>query len=182
MFHKKITHLFAVSLFVFGNVTVSQAADSCLGGVSTGFKLSGAVTKSKSFTPTDLAKYQTSKMTVTYFSGKDGLVTKTFIGVPLLDLINEAVVKVDSTHKNDILRKYLVATSTDCYQTVISMAEIQPNFGGQQAMVAFETVDATGAVAPLDDTEGEVKLIMPDDKAGGRNMFHLNSIVVRSAP
>jgi hypothetical protein len=181
MFYKKLTYLVTLFFLIVGSVAISQAADTCLGGVSTGFKLSGAVTKSKSFTPTDLAKYQTSKMTVTYFSGKDGLVTKTFIGVPLLDLLNEAVVKTDSTRKNDILRKYLVVSATDCYQVIVSLAEIQPSFGGQQAMVAFETVDATGAVVPLDDTEGEVKLIMPGDKAGGRNMFHLNSIVVRSA-
>ncbi len=167
---------------VVTSTTTTTTSSSCLGGVSTGFKLSGAITHSKTFTPTVLSKYQTSKMTVSYYSGKDGLVTKTFIGVPLIDLLNEAVVVTDSTRKNDALRKYLVATATDCYQVIIALAEIQPATGGQQAMVAFETVDETGTIQPLDDTEGEVKLIMPGDKTGGRDMFHLNSIVVRSAP
>lgn len=178
MFYKKLTSLIAFIFLTVAMVTISQAADSCLGGASTSFKISGAVTKSKSFTPTSLDKYQTSKMTVTYFSGKDGLVTKTFIGVPLLDLINEAVVKVDSTRKNDTLRKYLVVTATDCYQIIVALAEIQPSFGGEQAMVAFETIDETGEIVPLDD----IRLIMPSDKAGGRNVSNMNSIVVRSAP
>jgi len=171
-----------IFIFIIGYAPLSQAASSCLGGVSSGFKLSGAVTHPKSFTPTSLGQYQTSKMTVTYFSGSAGLVTKTFIGVPLYDLISEAGVITDSTRKNDMLRKYLVINATDCYQVIVAVAEIQPSFGGQQAMVAFETVDETGAVVPLDDTEGAVKLVMPGDKAGGRNVFHLSSIVVRSAP
>jgi hypothetical protein len=162
--------------------SLTQAADSCLGGASTGFKLGGAVTTPKFFTPAKLKLYQTSKMTVTYFTGNAGLVTKTFVGVPLYDLINEAAVITDSTRKNDMLRKYLVATATDCYQVIVALAEILPSTVGEQAMVAFATVDATGAEIPLDDTEGSVKLVMPNDKAGGRYVFHLNSIVVRSAP
>jgi hypothetical protein len=161
---------------------LSQAASSCLGGASTGFKLAGAVTTPKSFTPDSLAHYQTSKMTVTYFSGSAGLVTKTFVGVPLYDLVTEAAVITDSTRKNDLLRKYLVINATDCYQVIVALAEILPATGGQQAMVAFATVDATGAIVPLDATEGAVKLVMPGDKTGGRDVFHLSSIIVRSAP
>lgn len=175
----QILNTFALALaLTAGASTISYAADSCLGGASTGFKLSGVVNKAKSFTPESLAKYQTSKMTMTYFSGKDGLVTKTFIGVPLLDLLNEAIVKTDSTRKNDILRKYLAVTATDCYQVVVALAELLPNFGGEQAMVAFQTVDETGEIAPLED----IRLIIPSDKAGGRNVSNMNNIVVRSAP
>jgi len=171
-----------VLILTLGFSPLGLAVPTCLGGPSTGFKLGGAVNNPKSFTPAILAEYKTSKMTVTYFSGAAGLVTKTFIGVPLYDLVTEAVVKTDSTRKNDILRKYLVANATDCYQAVVAVAEILPSFGGEQAMVAFATVDATGTIVPLDDTEGAVKLVMPGDKAGGRHIFHLNSILVRSAP
>lgn len=175
---RKLTLAF---IFMIGYTPLTQATSSCLGGVSSGFKLSGSVTHPKTFTPTSLSQYRTSQMTVSYFSGSAGLVTKTYIGVPLYDLINEAGVVIDPTHKNDILRKYLVINATDCYQVIVALAEIQPSFGGQQALVAFETVDETGAEVPLDDTEGAIKLVMPGDKAGGRNVFHLNSIVVRSA-
>lgn len=178
--------IFRQTTFIFilmiGYAVSSQAAPSCLGGASSGFRLGGAVNHPKLFTPARLSHYQTSKMTVTYYSGSAGLVTKTFIGVPLYDLINEAGVITDSTRKNDMLRKYLAINATDCYQVIVALAEILPGTGGQQAMVAFETVDETGAILPLDDTEGAVKLVMPGDKTGGRDVFHLNGIVVRSAP
>ncbi|MDO9106872.1 MAG: hypothetical protein Q7U57_18170 [Methylovulum sp.] len=180
------THTFrqlaVIFIFLIGYTPFSQAAPSCLGGVSSGFKLGGAVTHPKSFTPASLGQYQASKMTVTYFSDSAGLVTKTFIGVPLYDLISEAAVSTDSTRKNDMLRKYLVINATDCYQVIVALAEILPATGGQQAMVAFATVDESGAILPLDDSEGSVKLVMPGDKTGGRDVFHLSSIVVRSAP
>jgi len=169
-------------LFLMVHASLSQAAPSCLGGASSGVRLAGAVNTPKTFTPETLSGYPTSKMTVSYFSGASGLVTKTFIGVPLYDLITEAGVITDSARKNDMLRKYLQISATDCYETLVAVAEILPSFGGQQAMVAFATVDAAGAVTPLDETEGAVKLVMPGDKAGGRNVFHLNKITVRSAP
>ena len=171
-----------ILIFMTGYASLSQAAPSCLGGASTGFKLNGSVNHPKLYTPTILSQHKTSKMTVTYFSGSAGLVTKTFIGVPLYDLITEAEVISDSTRKNDMLRKYLVINATDCYQVIVAVAEMLPATGGQQAMVAFETVDETGAILPLDDTEGAVKLVMPGDKTGGRDVFHLSSITVRSAP
>ena len=162
--------------------TVAHADTSCLGGPSTKFRLSGAVTTPKTFTPAILAGYRTSTATVSYFSGASGLVTKTFVGVPLYDVINEAGVITDATRKNDLLRKYLAINATDCYQVIVALAEIQPSFGGQQAMVAYAMVDAAGVVQPLDETESALRLVMPGDKAGGRNVFHLNGIVVRSAP
>ncbi|MCX7092168.1 MAG: molybdopterin-dependent oxidoreductase [Methylobacter sp.] len=171
-----------ILIFMAGYASLTQAAPSCLGGASTGFKLNGAVTHPKSFTPTTLSQYKTSKMTVSYFSGSSGLVTKTFIGVPLYDLITEAGVITDSTRKNDMLRKYLVVNATDCYQAIVAAAEILPAGGGQQAMVAFETVDETGAIVPLDDSEGAVRLVMPGDKTGGRYVSNVNTITVRSAP
>jgi len=175
-------HLTLILIFMTGFASLSQAAPNCLGGASPGFKLGGLVNHPKSFTPAILSQYPTSKMTVSYFSGSTGLVTRTFIGVPLYDLITEAGVITDSSRKNDMLRKYLVINATDCYQVIVAAAEIQPSFGGQQAMVAFETVDATGAIVPLDDTEGAVRLVIPGDKAGGRYVSNVSSIVVRSAP
>jgi len=81
-----------------------------------------------------------------------------------------------------MLRKYLVINATDCYQVIVAVAEILPSFGGQQAMVAFGAVDETGAILPLDDTEGAVRLVIPGDKAGGRYVSNVSNIVVRSAP
>ncbi len=39
--------------------------------------------------------------------------------------------------KNDILRKVVVVTGTDCHQTVFSAGELDPSFGGSPIMVAY---------------------------------------------
>lgn len=160
----------------------AQGAPNCLGGASTVFRLVGGVETPKAFTPAKLADYRTTTMTVSFYSGASGLVTKTYVGVPLLDLLNEAVVVTDSARKNDIQRKYLVARATDCYESVVSMAEVLPNFGAQHVLVAYATVDAAGVETPLDDKEGALRLVVPGDKAGGRFVSNLDRITVRSAP
>jgi hypothetical protein len=111
------------------------------------------------------------------FSGSQGLVTKTHIGVLLSDLLNDAEVILDPTHKNDSLRQYLEFTATDCYQVIVALAEILSNFGGEQALIAY----ADGDGNPL-TTEEMARLSMPGDKAGGRNIQNITRIVIRSAP
>jgi hypothetical protein len=170
----------ALALLFAAGLSTVQAADTCQGGPSTGFLLTGEVETSKRFTPETLAEYQASRLTVSYYSGSSGLVTQTYLGVPLLDLINEAVVITNPDQKNDRLRKYLLAHATDCYQAVVALAEILPTFGGQPVMVAYATVDDAGIVTPLDEDEGAVRLIVPGDKAGGRFVSNLMSIGVFS--
>lgn len=174
--------VFFTALLLGLSLVNASANAACSGGASTTFRIGGAVENPKIFDATTLASYQSSKETISYYSGSSGLVTQTYIGVPLYDLLNEAVVKTDPTRKNDILRKYLVVNATDCYQVVVAAAEIQPANGHQLMMVAYATVDATGAVQPLSESEGAFRLIVPGDKAGARFVSNLNRITVRSAP
>ncbi|WKZ19284.1 MAG: molybdopterin-dependent oxidoreductase [Candidatus Jettenia sp. CY-1] len=174
---------FIISLFLLTTsslVEVAQAQeDPCPGGYSKQFRLSGRVENPRKFRLADLQQYpKSSHITVSSYSGSKGLVTKTYIGVPLIDLLNDAVIITDSTRKNDILRKYVAVKATDCYEVVISVAELLSNFGHQQVLVAF----ATGDGQPLDDTEGMARLIVPGDKSGGRFVSNITAIRVRSAP
>jgi DMSO/TMAO reductase YedYZ molybdopterin-dependent catalytic subunit len=132
----------------------------------------------KTFTLESLQQYTPSRVVVSYFSGSQGLVTKTYLGVPLSDLLNEAEARLDSTQKNDSLRQYIVISATDCYEVIVALAEILPNSGGQQVLLAY----ADGEGRPLVDDEGMARLVLPGDKAGGRFITNIVSIVVRSAP
>lgn len=174
---------FIISLFFLitsSRVEVTQAAPNpCLGGFSAEFRLAGKVQNPRKFTLTDLQKYpKSSYITINYYSGKEGSVTRNYIGVPLIDLLNDAVILTDANRKNDILRKYVSVLASDCYEVVISVAELLSNFGHQQVLVAF----ATGDGQPLDDNEGMARLIVPDDKAGGRCVSNITRIQVRSTP
>ena len=127
----------------------------------------------------DLQYRQSSLVTVSFFSGSSGFVTKSYIGVPLIDLLNDAVIITDNAaHRNDILRKYVVVRGTDCYEVIIAVADLLSNFGHQQVLVAFETGDGQ----PLDASEGMARLIVVNDKQGGRLVSNVATTTVRSAP
>jgi hypothetical protein len=128
----------AICLFT----TAAQAGEpSCPGGYSNQFRLSGQVQNPDRFRLIDLQYRPASRLTVSYFSGSSGLVTKTYIGVPLIDLLNDAVIITDPSQKNDILRKYMVVRATDCYEVIVAVAELLSTFSHQQVLVAFETGD-----------------------------------------
>jgi hypothetical protein len=125
----------------------------------------------------ELRSRVSSRVTVSYF-GAGAFTTKSYIGVPLIDLLNEAVVVADPSRKNDILRKYVVVRASDCYESIIAVADLLPNFGHQQVLNAYET----GEGEPLDESEGMARLIIANDKQGGRLVSNVDLIRVRSAP
>lgn len=168
---------FGLLLLATFAMTAPAKAQSCDGGFSDNVRLGGQVENTKVYRLEDLKKLPASRVTVTYFSGAAGLVTKTYTGVPLYDLIQTAVVKLDPARKNDVLRKYVIARATDCYESLISVADMMPNFGAQQVLIAY----ADGDGLPLDETEGMARLIVPGDKQGGRLVSNLRTLFVRSA-
>ena len=169
------TLVLAICLFA----TAARAGEPfCPGGYSNQFRLNGQVQNPDRFRFIDLQYRPSAQLIVSYFSGASGLVTKTYIGVPLIDLLNDAVIIADPSQKNDILRKYVVVRATDCYEVIVAVAELLSTFGHQQVLVAFETGDGQ----PLDATEGMARLVVPGDKAGGRFVSNITTITVRSAP
>lgn len=160
--------------------TADAASGGCPGGYAESFRLAGQVTTPRTFTLADLQARTTAKLNVAFYSGQSGMVSESFIGVPLYNLLTEAGIVVDSGQKNDILRKAIVVTASDCYQVTLALAEILPTFGGQQVIVAFATGDGT----PLGQDEGMARLVVPGDKAGGRYVSNITKILVRqpSAP
>lgn len=171
-----------ISLFFLTTVprvaVVQAQEDPCPGGYADRFRLNGYVENPRTYRLEDLQQDpRASYITASSYSGSQGLVTKTYIGVPLIDLLNDAVIVTDSSRKNDLLRKYVLVRATDCYEVVISLGELMSNFGHQQVLVAF----ATGDGQPLDDTEGMARLIVPGDKSGGRFVSNIVMISVRSA-
>lgn len=166
----------AVALLLAALPWSAAEANSCNGGYYPSVKIGGEVTTAKTYTLADLQAMTTSKLNVAFFSGSAGMQTYSFIGVPLLDLLNEAGVVTNPNQKSDILRKSLVITSSDCYQVVVAMAELLPTFSGQQVMVAF--ADGNGTLLP--SSQGMARLVVPQDKQGGRYASNIVSIMVRS--
>jgi DMSO/TMAO reductase YedYZ molybdopterin-dependent catalytic subunit len=158
---------------------VESDPEACPGGFAPAFRLNGKVANRSTYDFHTLSAFSPTRQQVTYFAGGQGLVTTTYIGVPLADLLTQAVVQVDPAIKNDILRKYVAVTGSDCYEVIVSLAEVLSDFGGDsQVFVAF----ATGTGQPLAANEGMARLVVPGDKKGGRYVSNIVKITVRSAP
>ncbi len=164
---------------LFSNLPLVFAHDPCRlnppisnGGYAPTFVLTGEVETSKTFDLKELEQYAPTKLEVVFGTGK-GLESGDFTGVLLWDLLKDVGIVVDPTRKNDLLRKHLVVTASDGYQTVLSLGEIVPDFGGQPVLVAYER---DGQL--LGNDQGMARLVVPGDKKGGRYVSWITQIAV----
>jgi len=133
------------------------------------FEIAGAVDHPARLTADDLRKLPAVTATVFFHTGRGGN-QATYTGVSLWSLLKTAGVKMTPGVHNDGLHKYIVAKASDGYYAVIALAELDPEYGGQQAFLAYAQDDK-----PLDS----IRLIMPGDKGGGRNVMKIAKIEVR---
>lgn len=99
-----------------------------------------------------------------------------YTGVLLWDVLNQAGILTDEEIKNDILRFYALLTASDGYQVIISLGEIDPGFGNNPYLLAW---DEDGA--PLEGDSGPLRLVVPGDVKGGRYLSGVVSIEVVDA-
>ena len=118
------------------------------------------------------ANYTSQSVDVSYISGKD-TVKASFKGVKLWDILSAAQPNVNADVKNDKLSMYIVATGSDGYQAVIGWGEIDPDFGNQNILVAYEQDGKA-----LDG----LRLVVPADARGGRYVSGLIDLSLRDAP
>ncbi len=145
--------------------------------VPTSFTVPGAVGTPGAYDAAALGALPQSTQAVTYRAGA-GTVSDSFTGPTLWSVLQAAGgITVDPGIKNNVLGKYVAATGTDGYTTVISAGEISPKFGNRQDLVA--TSD-TGGTLPSPD--GFARVVATGDVAGGRYVSNLTSLAVGSAP
>ena len=142
------------------------------GGLSTSLSVTGNVTAPTTFNLASLTAMPATTVTV---SGPPA----TYTGVSLWTLLNKVGVTTNPTIKNDILRDYVIATGTDGYQAIVSMGEIDPDFGGSTTnpdIVAYALNG--GAPGTSLGTDGFARLITPADNAHGRWVSNLMNLEV----
>ena len=172
--------LAVVALALFAVGANGQAAESVPQLAQTGeavpakfsmLEISGTVAHPMSLTLDDLRKLPASSENIFFHTGRGGM-RAAFTGVSLWSLVDKAGIVTDPKSRNEGLRRFIVAKGADGYYVVIALAEIDPEFGGQQALVAYEQDGKPLAAA---------RLIMPGDKGGGRNVMNVVSLQLRSA-
>jgi DMSO/TMAO reductase YedYZ molybdopterin-dependent catalytic subunit len=75
------------------------------------------------------------------------------------------------------LRKYILISAKDGYQVILALAETDPTVQSNQILVA-DALDGK----PLDDKNGPLKLIVPEDLRPARWVRMVTKISVRRAP
>jgi DMSO/TMAO reductase YedYZ molybdopterin-dependent catalytic subunit len=159
-----------VALLLVGLGTIPVQAQSS--AAPPYFSVSGQVKTPKFVDVWTLKKLPHVNQNVTYFAA-GSVENATFTGALLWDLLQSVGIITDPTIKNDILRKTVVVTGTDGYVAVFTAGEIDPGFGGNQVLVAY---DLNGESL---GSEGPAQVVAPGDKAGGRFVHNIASIVVK---
>jgi DMSO/TMAO reductase YedYZ molybdopterin-dependent catalytic subunit len=146
---------------------------TCESGYAPVFRLGGRVQHPKTF---DLNALSQEPLTTVhdFFVTGQGTDSGAFTGVLLWDIIQEAQVITNADQRNDLFRKAVLITGSDCYETVYAMGELAPQLGGtHQVIVAFKRDEQL-----LGEAEGMARIINPGDKAGARRVFNIVRIRV----
>lgn len=137
------------------------------GPESTQFTLDGLIMSPATFDRAALAALPQSTLKVG---------DRTYSGVSLWTLLSKADIITHPDIKNDILRQFVVASASDGYKLVISLGEIDPDFGNQPCLIAIQRDGA-------DFTSGGfARLVFPNDVKKGRWVINLTGLKVSEAP
>jgi hypothetical protein len=101
---------------------------------------------------------------------------QTYSGVPLAVLLAKLDAPLGEHLHGKALASYIVATGSDGYSVVLSIAEADPSFHGGEILVA-DTRDGQ----PLGKS-GPFQLIVSEDKRPARWVHNLGSIALQSVP
>ena len=99
---------------------------------------------------------------------------ETYSGVPLIELLEK--VGAPTAVKGKALSDYIVATGSDNYHAVLSLAEVEPGFHPGQVLVA-DTLNGK----PLDAKEGPLKVIVEQDQKPARWVHNLVKLELKQA-
>lgn len=135
--------------------------------------IGGAVEHPATLTLADLKRQPATTETVSLKTGK-GMLTGSYTGVLLWTLLQQAAIEAPAGSKNYVIRRTIVVTSSDGYTAVLSVAEIDPEFGDDRAIIAYAKDGQ-----PLTDARGFARLILPADKSAGRAISGVASITVQ---
>jgi DMSO/TMAO reductase YedYZ molybdopterin-dependent catalytic subunit len=164
--------LMVAAAALIGASSIMPPAAAETGGVSTRFRVVGEVQNRITIDQRKLQSFPVATENVWYDTGS-GPVNTAWTGALLLDVLDAAGIRVNPNIKNDILRKIIVVTGSDGYQAVIAAGEIEPQFGGEQVIIAYKNDGQ-----PL-GADGFARLVVPGDKSGGRAVANIVSIEVR---
>lgn len=104
------------------------------------------------------------------FQSEHGVTPASFTGARLWAVL-EAAGGIDDDAKGAVLRHMIRVTARDGYVVLLSTGEIAPEFGDKAALLGYQRDGK-----PIAD--GGIRLVIPGDKRGGRNVRDVATIQV----
>ena len=131
-------------------------------------KVAGDVGTPLTLTPADVKALPRTTV-ITQDEGR----TVKYEGVLVGELLKRAGTPVGAELRGDAVASYIIASASDGYQVVFSLAELDPAFTGSEIIVA-DTVDGK----PLFAYQGAFRIVAPKDLRGARSIRMLETITV----
>jgi hypothetical protein len=123
--------------------------------------------------PADLAAMPRKTITVKQQDGR----AVTYEGVLVAELLKRAGAPLGKDLRGAAVASYVVASATDGYRVVFSLAELDPDFTASEIMV----VDRTNG-QPLLADQGPIRIVAPHDLAGARSLRMVERIELVRLP
>lgn len=89
------------------------------------------------------------------------------------EILKRAGAPLGDALRGDAVASYVLASASDGYQVVFSLAELDPDFTSNDIIVA-DTVDGE----PLFAYQGPVRIVAPNDSRGARSIRMLERLEV----
>jgi hypothetical protein len=115
-----------------------------------------------------------SRITVTFHNTHTNA-DETYTGVRVADILAKLKAPLGSDLRGKALTNYVVATGSDGYSVILSLAEVDPTFHPGEVIVA-DTMNGK----PLDAHNGPLKLVVTEDKRPARCVRNLVGIELKT--
>jgi hypothetical protein len=133
-------------------------------------RLDGAVLNALTLDAGTLEALPRITVAVDFATGK-GRERGAYIGARLWDLVQKAGLRSEGG-KNADLRRTLLVTGRDGYAVALALGEIDPHYAGKVVILAY-------GGGQLPSSTGSLRLIVPGDAHGGRNVRDVVRIEVK---
>lgn len=160
------------SFALVGALTVVSGRAVAAQTAAASISVTGAVPHALTLTANDLAEMPRASVTTT----NNGIAT-TYEGVWLADVLKKAGAPLGAGMRGPALSTYVVASASDGFHVVFSLAEVDPDMTDEQFLLADK---ANGK--PLFGENGSFRLVVPKDKRGARSIRMLTSLNVVQPP
>ena len=143
----------------------AQAAQTA----TTTLKVAGDVRTPLSLSPDDLKSMPRAHAEA---KNEDGRIVE-YDGVLVGEILKRAGATLGADLRGNAVSTYVVASASDGYQVVFSLAELDPAFTGSEIIVA-DTIDGK----PLLDYQGPFRIVAPKDTRAARSIRMLERLDV----